>query len=72
MLTDTRIRSLKAKATTYRVFDSGGMYLEVSPATILAWFRQLAARKYDSSRRKTGRPRKPRDIRKLVIDLALA
>ncbi|MGA7741361.1 MAG: integrase arm-type DNA-binding domain-containing protein [Polyangia bacterium] len=31
MLTDTRIRSLKAKATTYRVFDSGGMYLEVSP-----------------------------------------
>ncbi|MGB7813620.1 MAG: hypothetical protein WBP56_21075, partial [Polyangia bacterium] len=41
-------------------------------ATILAWFRQLAARKYDSSRRKTGRPRKPRDIRKLVIDLALA
>ena len=44
----------------------------VKPATILAWFRQLAARKYDSSRRKTGRPRKPRDIRKLVIDLALA
>jgi hypothetical protein len=44
----------------------------VKPATILAWFRQLAARKYDSSRRKTGRPRKARDIRKLVIDLALA
>ena len=44
----------------------------VKPATILAWFRQLAALKYDSSRRKTGRPRKARDIRKLVIDLALA
>jgi transposase len=44
----------------------------VKPATILAWFRQLAARKYDSSRRKTGRARKPRDIRKLVIEMALA
>ena len=44
----------------------------VKPATILAWFRQLAARKYDSSRHKTGRPHKPRDIRKLVIEMALA
>ena len=44
----------------------------VKPATILAWFRQLAARKYDSSRRKTGRPRKARDIRKLVIDLVVS
>jgi hypothetical protein len=44
----------------------------VKPATILAWLRELAARKYDSSRSKTGRPRKTRDIRKLVIDLALA
>ena len=44
----------------------------VKPATILAWFQQLAARKYDSSRRKTGRPRKPRDTRKLVIEMALA
>ncbi len=33
----------------------------VRPATILAWFRQLAAHKYDSSRaRKTGRPRNRR------------
>jgi putative transposase len=44
----------------------------VQPATILAWLRELAARKYDSSRSKTGRPRRARDIRKLVIDLALA
>ena len=44
----------------------------VKPATILAWFRQLAAREYDSSRRKTGRPRKARDIRKLVVEMALA
>ena len=44
----------------------------VRPATILAWFRQLAAKKYDSSekRRKPGRPRKSGDIRNLVIKFA--
>ena len=44
----------------------------VRPATILAWFRQLAAKKYDSSeqRRKPGRPRKSGDIRDLVIKFA--
>ena len=34
----------------------------INPGTILTWFRGLAARKYDSSQRKTGRPRKARDI----------
>jgi transposase len=39
----------------------------------LAWFRSLGARKYDSSAgRKRGRPRKDRDIRKLVIKMAQA
>jgi putative transposase len=43
----------------------------VRPATILAWFRRLAAQKYDSSKaRKTGRPRKPADVRSLVLGLA--
>jgi len=45
----------------------------VTPATLLAWFRSLGARKYDSSAgRKRGRPRKARDIRKLVIRMAQA
>jgi hypothetical protein len=45
----------------------------VTPATILAWFRSPSARKYDSSAgRKRGRPRKDRDIRKLVIKMAQA
>ena len=36
----------------------------VRPSTILAWFRQLVAHKYDSSQvRGPGRPRKPDDIR---------
>jgi len=44
----------------------------VKPATLLAWFRELGAGKYDSSHRKVGRPRKARDIRKLLIEMALA
>ena len=43
----------------------------VKPATILAWFRQVAARKYDSSAARRGRPGKPKDVRKLVIKMAL-
>ena len=43
----------------------------VTPATILAWFRKLVARKYDGSKRRgPGRPRKADEIRKLVIDVA--
>ena len=43
----------------------------VRPETILAWYRQLGARKYDSSRTRTaGRPRKPDHIRSLVLRLA--
>jgi putative transposase len=43
----------------------------VKPGTILGWFRQLGKQKYDSSKSKVGRPRK-NDIRKLVVDMALA
>jgi putative transposase len=44
----------------------------VRPDTILMWFRQFAAQKYDSSAvpRRPGRPRKAHDIRQLVIKLA--
>jgi putative transposase len=44
----------------------------VRPSTILAWFRKLAAAKYDSStqRKKPGRPRKSKAVRELVIRLA--
>ncbi len=44
----------------------------VKPGTLLGWFRQMAAQKYDSSKKKVGRPRKKKDIRKLVIAMALA
>ena len=43
----------------------------VRPETILAWFRRLAAAKYDSSKvRGPGRPGKGRDVRTLVVRLA--
>jgi putative transposase len=44
----------------------------VKPKTILAWFRQLAARKYDGSEARRGRPAKPKDVRRLVVDMATA
>jgi putative transposase len=43
----------------------------VTPATLLAWHRGLAARKYDTSkRRKPGRPATVRSIARLTIRLA--
>jgi len=43
----------------------------VRPQTILAWYRNLGALNYDSSKsRKAGRPRKPNEIRALVLRLA--
>ena len=43
----------------------------VTPATLLAWHRRLAARKYDTSRRrKPGRPTTVRSIARLTIRLA--
>ena len=43
----------------------------VTPATLLAWHRRLAARKYDTSRRRRpGRPATVRSIARLTIRLA--
>ena len=37
MLTDTAIKNAKPKAKSYRLSDSGGLYLEVSPAGGKLW-----------------------------------
>ena len=43
----------------------------VTPATLLAWHRRLAAKKYDTSkRRKPGRPPTIPSIARLVVRLA--
>jgi putative transposase len=44
----------------------------VTPATLLAWHRRLAAKKYDTSKlRKPGRPPTARGIARLVVRLPL-
>ena len=43
----------------------------VTPVTLLAWHRRLAAKKYDTSgRRRPGRPRTVPGIKRLVLRLA--
>ncbi|MFH2008205.1 MAG: hypothetical protein ABI333_16600, partial [bacterium] len=45
----------------------------VTPDTILRWYRQLIAKKYDGSKRRgPGRPRTQKDIADLVITMAKA
>ena len=44
----------------------------VTPETILRWYRQLVAKKYDGSRRRgPGRPRTVGEIQALVLSLAV-
>ena len=43
----------------------------VRPSTLLGWFRELIARKHDSSRvRRPGRPRKANPMRELILRIA--
>jgi putative transposase len=70
-LTDEQRRGLAAKGKALTPTEREQCCQIVRPSTILAWFRQLVARKYDSSRvRKPGRPRKANEIRQLVLRIA--
>jgi putative transposase len=70
-LTDEQRRRLATKGKALTPAELEECCQIVRPSTILAWFRQLVARKYDSSRvRRPGRPRKANDIRKLVLRIA--
>lgn len=45
-LSDTKLRTLKATGATYKVYDMGGLYLEVSPSGARLWrFRYRAGSK---------------------------
>jgi len=70
--TDEQRRRLAVKGKALTPDDRHLCCQIVRPSTILAWFRKLAAAKYDSStqRKKPGRPRKADEIRELVIRLA--
>jgi len=61
--------ALKGKQLTAQ--ERGACCHIVRPETILAWYRQLSARKYDSSGlRNVARRRKSDEIRTLVLRLA--
>ena len=69
--TDDQRRRLavKGKALGRRVLM--GIETLVTPETILRWYRQLIARKYDGSgRRGVGRPRTRETIRDLIVRMA--
>ena len=58
--TDEQRRRLAIKGRALTPEEREACCQTVRPSTLLTWFRQLAAQKYDSStqRRKPGRPRK--------------
>ena len=69
--TDAQHRRLaaKAKKTTRKTLLR--MDPIVTPDTLLRWYRNLVARKFDGSRvRRAGRPRTAVDIERLVVRLA--
>jgi hypothetical protein len=68
---DQRVRlAAKAKRLPRRVLHD--IVSVVSPDTLLAWHRQLIARKYDGHRRRgPGRPPVMAKIRQLVVRMAM-
>ena len=61
--------AIKGKALTPD--ERQGCCQLVQPATIPKWFRELVAKPYDGSKQQTpGRPRKPNELRELVLRLA--
>ncbi len=59
----------KGKSLGTRIYEVASI---VTPATILRWHRQLIAKKFDSSNvRKRGRPKTPREIAELAVNMAL-
>jgi putative transposase len=70
-VTPEQRRRLALKGKELTAEERRGVCQIVRPETIHAWFRQLAAQKYDSTEaRKVGRPGKAADIRKLLLELA--
>ena len=71
LFTDSQRRRLASKA---KVIGRKGLFALgtiVTPDTLLRWYRQLIANKYDgSTARKPGRPKTAAEIEKLILDMA--
>ncbi|MCK6474731.1 MAG: hypothetical protein L6R28_23670 [Planctomycetes bacterium] len=69
--TDVQRRRLaeRAKALGRQVLE--GLGCIVTPDTLLRWYRNLVARKYDGSKkRRPGRPSKSKEIQELILCMA--
>lgn len=69
LLTDAQRRQLAVKGRALGLKKLTELCCIVKPATILGWYRKLIATKYDGSA-KRGRPRKPVEVRELVLRMA--
>src|SRR5215510_1382330 len=70
-LSDDQRRRLAAKAKLVGPKLLAEVATIVTPETLLRWHRKLIAQKYDGSRnRHPGRPRTPREIEDLVVQMA--
>lgn len=71
LLTDGQRRSLAEKDRALGRKGLAEVATIATPDTILRWYREIVARKYDGSvRRGPGRPRKGQEIRGLVVRMA--
>ena len=69
--TDAQRRRLAEKAKAIGRSTLAALGTVVTPDTLLRWYRNLVAAKYDSSRQRgPGRPRTKPEIAKLVIRMA--
>ena len=71
LFTDGQRRRLATKAKVIGRRRLATLGTIVTPDTLLRWYRQLVAKKYDgSTSRKPGRPKTAAEIEKLVLDMA--
>ena len=69
--TDAQRRRFAEKAKAIRRSALAALGTVVTPDTLLRWYRNLVAAKYDGSKKRgPGRPRRKPDIAKLVIRTA--
>lgn len=72
-LTDVQRRRLARRAQRIGRRGLTEIATLVTPDTLLRWYRQLVARKYDGSKRRgPGRPRTATEIERLILEMARA
>ncbi len=71
LFSDGQRRRLASKAKVIGRRQLAALGTIVTPDTLLRWYRQLVAKKYDgSTSRKPGRPKTAAEIETLILDMA--